>query len=133
MTTISVVLVTGGWRGDSSGLVSVEVLHTNGSRICSLPDLPFKRVYHSQTGGTLCGGWHNPAKKSCHTLTRRGSWEKSHILSRRGRVCHSAWASPQGTILLGGEHLPLSNTTEILLGDGSRGTSPGFSLDYHTQ
>ena len=131
MTTISVVLVTGGWRGDSSGLVSVEVLHTNGSRICSLPDLPFKRGYHSQTGGTLCGGWHNPAKKSCHTLTRRGSWEKSHILSRRGRVCHSDWASPQGTILLGGELN--SNTTEILLRDGSRGTSPGFSLDSHTQ
>ena len=126
MTPISVILVTGGWRGDSSGLVSVEVLHTNGSRICSLPDLPFKRVYHSQTEGTLCGGWHNPAKTSCHTLTRRGSWEKSHTLPRRGRVCHSAWASPQGTILLGGRDSGAGTTSVILLESGD--TNPGFNL-----
>ena len=38
MTTISVILVTGGSHG--VGLASVELLHTNGSHLCSLPDLP---------------------------------------------------------------------------------------------
>ena len=127
MTTISVVLVTGGWRGDSSGLVSVELVHTNGSRICSLTNLPFKRVYHSQTGVTLCGSY--DARSTCLTLSSSGSWEESHNLAKH-RYWHTAWESPQGTILLGGE-APIGSTTEILTESGD--TTPGFCLPYQTE
>ena len=99
MTTISVILVTGGDGGAVHGGRSAELLHTNGSHLCSLPDLPFRREMHSQTGLTLCGGIYT--RTSCYTLTSSGSWEQTHSLSRE-RWHHSAWASPQGVMLLGG-------------------------------
>ena len=127
MTTISVILVTGGSHG--VGLASVELLHTNGSHLCSLPDLPSYRRGHSQTGVTLCGGFYSPDTTSCHTLSSTGSWELSHNLAQ-GRADHSAWASPQGIMLIGGYWRRPLETTEILLKSGD--TKPGFSLNYRT-
>ena len=127
MTIISVILVSGGHPYDTVGR-SVELLHNNGSRLCSLPDLPYTRHYHSQTGLTACGGWDAPATTSCHTLSSTGSWEQTHSLDKMRRY-HSAWASPQGTILLGG--YDSRTTSEILLENGDK--KPGFSLDYQTR
>ena len=121
MTNISVILLTGG----SGTEVAVELLHTNGTRICSLPDLPSNRRGHVQAGYTVCGGHGSPGRTSCHTLSSTGSWVLSHNLAR-DRVGHSAWASPQGTILLG-----TGTTSEILLESG--GTTRGFNLDYYTR
>ena len=126
MTTISVILVTGGDGGAVHGGRSAELLHTNGSHLCSLPDLPFRREMHSQTGVTMCGGHYT--RTHCHTLSSSGSWEETHSLSRE-RKHHSAWASPQGIILLGGSEWDsdVGTTSEILLESGD--TTPGFNLD----
>ena len=136
MINISVILVSGGNPEDSVGRY-VELLHTNGSRICSLPDLPYSRYQHSQTGVTACGGSDGTcgggtcggaAPTSCHTLSSTGSWEVSYSLYQR-RVSHSAWDSPQGTVLLGGEvsgGVSALTTSEILLESGD--TTPGFNL-----
>ena len=130
MTNISVILVSGGHPYDTVGR-SVELLYTNGSRICSLPDLPYTRYHHSQTRLTACGGWGDAASKtSCHTLSSSGSWEETHSLDQERRQ-HSAWASPQGVMLLGGVGSSAHTTSEILLESGD--TSPGFSLDYWTK
>ena len=123
---ISVILVSGGNPSDSVGRTA-GLLHTNGSWICSLPDLPYARQSHSQTGLTACGGWDAPARTSCHTLSSMGSWEETHSLDKMRRM-HSAWDSPQGTILLGG--YDSRTTSEILLENGD--TAPGFSSEYDT-
>ena len=126
MINISVILVSGGFSGSSVGR-SVELLHTNGSRICSLPDLPYSRRYHSQTGVTACGGEGDFATRtSCDTLSSTGSWIQSHSLSLGGRQAHSAWASTEGIVLLGGDDSSVRTTSEILLENGD--TSPGFNL-----
>ena len=127
MTNISVILVSGGGPSGSAG-TTAELLYTNGSRLCSIPDLPYRRYQHSQTGLTACGGYgDSAAKTSCHTLSSTGSWELPHSLPHsldKGRAEHSAWDSPQGTILLGG--WSSGTTSEILLENGD--TSPGFNL-----
>ena len=130
MINISVILVSGGFSGSSVGR-SVELLHTNGSRICSLPDLPYSRRYHSQTGVTACGGVNDASWSTCHTISSNGSWEVSHNLAQ-ARGGHSAWASPLGTILIGAQqHSSGRTTTEILMENGD--TVPGFNLDYDTE
>ena len=126
MINISVILISGGAQNPGT---SVELLYTNGSRICSLPDLPFTKYQHSQTGLTACGGWGWAAAEStCHTLSSTGSWGQTHSMDQ-SRVDHSAWDSPQGTILLGGWES--RTTSEILLENGD--TTPGFNLDYETR
>ena len=122
MTNISVILISG---GSGSG-EDVELLHTNGSRICSLPDLPSNRhrLGHTQTGVTACGGW--DWGSTCHTLSSTGSWEESHNLAHSRRH-HSAWASPLGIVLIGGVDRWGS---EILLENGI--TTTGLNLDYQT-
>ena len=127
MTAILVILVTGGIPYSIAGK-STELLHINGSRLCSLPNLPTIRYGHSQTRVTLCGdGYGGKSRTTCHTLTSSGSWVKSHNLNQR-RLYHSVWSSPRGTMLLGG--WGSKTTTEILMEGGK--TIPGFYLDYKT-
>ena len=129
ITIISVILISGGSHGTS--LSTVEMLYTNGSRICFLPDLPYSRHGHTQTGLTACGGWgDSAARTSCHTLSSTGSWEESHSLDKNRRE-HCAWRAPQGVMLLGSWDSIARTTSEILLENGD--TSPGFSLDYDTR
>ena len=112
MTNISVILVSGGDPGASTAYLA-ELLYTNGTQLCSLPNLPqgYIRSRHSQTGLTCCGGTDYAGYTTCHTLSSNGSWEQSHSLSQRRRW-HSSWASPQGTMLIGGGFS--GTTTEIL-------------------
>ena len=118
-------MVTGGWGGTESVKTSVELLSSNGTRLCSLPNLPEKRMYHSQTGVLACGGGSD--QKSCSTFAG-GRWKKSHTLGR-SRFGHTAWASPQGVLLIGGGD-PLAGTTTELLTDEGR-TTPSFALPTH--
>ena len=126
MTNISVILVSGG----NPDYTSVELLHTNGTRLCSLPNLPSTRTRHTQTGLTACGSWDSPARTTCHTLSSTGSWEESHSLDKNRRE-HCAWRAPQGVMLLGGWDSSSGTTSEILLENGD--TSPSFNLNYQTR
>ena len=109
---------------------SVELLDTNGTQLCNLPSLPSTRRGHSQTVLTSCGGEDSEyaSYTSCLTLNS-GSWEDSHSLAQE-REGHSAWSSPQGIMILGGEDSNSRTTTEILTENGD--TTPGFNLDYRT-
>ena len=135
MTYISVILITGGVCGSGCISSTVELIRSDGSQICSLPDLPSRSRHHTQNGLTSCGGYDSPARFSCYTLSSSGSWVKSHSLpgvqgepGSQGRRFHSAWASPQGIILLGGNEE--KTTTEIITDCGN--TTSGFTLDYDT-
>ena len=115
---ISVVLVTGGIQGTNGFLSSVELLYSDGTKLCSLPDLPGIAAEHSQTGLLLCGGNGRIVNgKSCFTFYG-GHWKKTHTIgnpwfgNRNGRMQHTAWSSPRGVLLLGGTG---SRTTTSLL------------------
>ena len=115
------ILVTGG-RGDNDR--TVEALWSNGSSLCSLPDLPDDHRGHTQSGLVTCGGAYTLT--SCYTLTS-GVWTKSHTL-RHERYYHSSWISPMGIVLMGG--IVSETTTELLTDDGQ--SMDYFSLQYST-
>jgi len=112
----------GGWVGGTS----VELLHEDGTPWCSLPDLPQMRQAHTQTGLEACGG--HRALTTCVRFSG-GSWTLSHNLQQR-RESHTSWASPGGTVLLGGT-FNSTNTTE-LLADNSLDSSNHFTLKYNS-
>ena len=117
---LELIIVTGG----TGAKTSVELLFPNGTRLCSLPDLLVGRHYPSQTGLVTCG---SSEAATCETF-KEGSWVETHTLSQR-RHQHSAWASPQGVVIIGGDYS--TTTTELLTDDGN--TTPGFTLDYSTR
>ena len=114
---VSAIIVSGG-----DGIMddkSVEVLHSDGTPWCSLPDLPEERSYHAQTGLLACGGVSNEKiwTTSCFKFSE-GKWKPSHKLKKE-RDSHSSWASPAGTVLMGGVDVESSQniigkTTELL-------------------
>ena len=118
------ILVTGD-VGDN--VRSVEALLSNGSSLCSLPDLPYDYYYHTQSGLVTCGGGSSTLTEiSCYTFTN-GIWTKSHTL-RHSRYYHSSWTSPMGIVLMGGRWS--ENTTELLTTEGI--PTEHFSLKYST-
>ena len=122
MNTISVVMVTGGSTA-SAQPSSVELLFTNGTRLCSLPDLPEARKLHSQSGDILCGG--EDEESSCVTFSG-SSWTRTHTLATP-RSGHISWASPIGVLLMGHHQLPQATTASWLTdvgGDSAAGTLP---------
>ena len=122
MISVPAIIVSG---GNDEAKKSVEVLHGDGTPWCSLPDLPDDRWYHTQTGLLACGG--EDTKLSC-TKFSGGKWKPSHKLKKE-RQFHSSWASPAGTVLMGGD--PSSETTELL--DETTGDSVmHFPLKYET-
>ena len=119
------IIVTGG----DGGLSSAELLHSNGTRLCSLPDLPDERRVHSQTGLITCGGGSGATQKSCITFSS-GTWQESHTLTEN-RYGHTQWSSPDGVLLIGGYGVS-SGTTELLTdnGDSTPAFNPGYEIKY---
>ena len=112
------IIVSGG----SNAKTSVELLYTNGTHRCFLPDLPQGRHYPSQTGLITCASQDSGGTmKTCVTFSG-GSWQHSHTLAGQGRHGHVAWDSPQGVLLMG------ASTTELLTENGD--TTHSFDLDY---
>ena len=126
------IIVTGG-SGGPPPYTSVELLHGDGSPWCSLPDLPEGRWHHTQTGLEACGGDHSypDSYTSCVKFTD-GTWTPSHTLLQY-RYNHVSWASPSGTVLMGGpgyDDLP-RETTE-LLDEATEESVMHFPLKYET-
>ena len=108
---------------------SVEVLRTNGSPLCSLPDLPDDRHYHTQSGLMACGGGSDSTSLSCVSLSP-GGWSKTHDLYRT-RFKHSAWSSGTPHLILMGGPFEIGITTEILTVYGT--SQEHFQLKYDTK
>ena len=126
----SAMLISGG--GTNLRHKSVEILHSNGSYWCSLPDLPDSRYLHTQSGLVLCGDGSSNYWSSCLTFSS-GQWRKSHLL-QHNRTFHSSWMSQHGLVLLGGNpgsDRDSKTTAEILTEDGQ--SSPSFTLKYDTK
>ena len=124
--------MTGGANDEGDPGKSVELLHSDGTPWCSLPDLPEMYYDHSQTGLLTCGGVSDGT--SC-TKFSGGKWKPSHEL-KKNRESHTSWASPLGTVLMGGNleygGLASGKTTELL--DDTTGVSiMHFPLKYETE
>ena len=117
------MIVTGGYSGSCKCFKSVELLHLNGSRLCSLPNLPEDTHGHTQSGPITCGGGRE-TWKSCVTFTG-GKWKRTHTLGRQ-RTSSASWASPQGVLIMGGTSDQSPTTTELLKADGT--TQASFNI-----
>ena len=127
--------MTGGHplKGHPEGSVwtSVELLHSDGSPWCSLPDLPESRWDHTQTGLEACGGGGSATRTTCVRL-EAGSWTPSHQLVEQR--FHLSWASPAGTLLMGAGQPTWKNGKATELLDEITGDfAPSFPLKYKTQ
>ena len=122
----SAIIITG---GSPSGYVgrSVEILRSNGSYWCSLPDLPDLRFQHTQSGLITCGS--SGSDTSCLSFIN-GQWETSHQL-QHSRYRHSSWMSQHGVVLMGGSVFFSRNSTEILT--DNTGSIPAFTLKYNIE
>ena len=125
----SVILVSGGFNSDA--WKSVEVLYTNGTSYCTLPDIPGDRYGHTQDGLTACGGDDAGMEDNCVTLSN-GQWTQSHTLLYDRRD-HTSWALGDGrVVLMGGFYSGSETTTEIISSDSAT-TTEGFTLKYETR
>ena len=106
---------------------SAEVLFTNGSSICELPQLSQSKTEHTQSGLTACGGY--DTRRNCIKF-EAGSWITLTDNLVEERDIHSSWVSPDGDILLIGGVYSLT-TTEIVYQNGTSIRS--FDLKYDTR
>ena len=122
--------MSGGDAAKGAKLRSVEVLHSGGSPWCSLADLPSSRSHHSQTGLEACGGqtsdFANPDSDTCVHFNG-GSWKHSQTL-QGSRESHCSWASPEGTVLMGGWSEDTESTE--LLNHTTRDSAMHFPLKW---
>ena len=108
-------MITGGIETDSQR--SVEILHGNGSYLCSVSNLQLQSYFHSQTNGIpiVCGGAINGTPSTCQSF-ESGNWTKSPQLhwNRTGAVSWKRPPTRKGpTIIMGGTENP--TTAEILV------------------
>ena len=116
--------------GGEGALTSAEVLFTNGSSICELPQLSQSKREHTQSGLTACGGYDSDTiRRSCIKF-EAGSWTTltDNLVERRED--QSCWVNPDGDILLIGGFYS-ETTTEIVYQNGTSIRS--FDLKYRTQ
>ena len=113
---------------DNYGSEHAEIFKPNTNTRCTLPDLPEKRVGHTQDGGLTCGGGRYDVRKTCVKWNPiSGTWNQSHTL-RELRKGHKSWATASGVYLLGGYDQVSKMTSEKVNMDGS--VEEGFSLKY---
>ena len=113
-------------------VTSVELISTNGSSICELPQMSQYKFFYTQSGLTACGGGYEfDTMRSCIKF-EDGSWTTltDNLVELRTR--QSSWINPDGDILLIGGNTQGSdgspNTTEIVYQDGTSIRS--FDLKY---
>ena len=115
--------------GGSGTYKSAEVLFTNGSSICELPQMSQSKYGHTQSGLTACGGYVSGTERSCIKF-EDGSWTTLTDNLVEERRDHSSWVSPDGDILLIGGYYS-DTTTEIVYQNGTSIRS--FDLKYKTE
>jgi len=118
------IVITGG--GDDTVRRKVEVLKKDGTPWCTLPDLPFKRDSHTQSGWTVCGG----RVSDCTTFDLETRTWGSPVRLRKARFGHSSWTTSRGIVLMGGELSNSPMTSEIVTKSDSQ---DHFAMKYYTR
>ena len=120
---VAAILVVGGDPSDS--LRSVEALTTDGTPLCTLPDLPDQIIGHTIDNHIICGGYYT--KTSClHYVA--GKWTKYKNDLKFKRLFHVSWQRQDGeVILIGGENYNSRKTSEVV---SSSGHQKGFNVQH---
>jgi len=116
------IIVVGG-MGDTTK--SVEAITTNGTPLCTLPDLPDNRNSNTMDNHILCGGTRRSTTTSCLRYGA-GEWTKYRNDLKFERYHHVSWRRQDGTIMLiggGGS----KNTSEVV---SSSGHQKGFNVQH---
>jgi len=120
---LQAIIVTG--QGEN------ELLYSNGTKFCKLPDFPENRAGHSQHGLTTCAGsnGYNDAHTSCITLTD-GGWTDNEVSLLDKRKYHVSFVRPDGKIqLMSGQSPTIQNAKSTEIVDLKAKTSvPGYDL-----
>jgi len=115
------ILVVGGSPNKSKK--SVEAITTDGTPLCTLPDLPDDRTGHTMDDHIMCGGY--LTQSSCLYYVA-GKWTKYRNDLQIERANHVSWRRRDGEVLLiGGE--TSKNTSEVV---SSSGHQKGFNLKH---
>ena len=109
---IEAIMVTGGYN-----LKSSEVLHFNGTSMCTLPPMPAVNRGHSQSASTVCGGetMGVAGSKTCYTF-RDGRWETLNDHLNFTYYDHLSWMNENGDILLLGRGDTFESSHPFYLG-----------------
>ena len=97
-------------------LQSVEIYNPVTNTICSLPELPEARYYHTQDGELACGGFGDSSNtwRTCvKWSSESGSWTQSHTL-RQERIWHVSWSTEDGVYLIGVGDSSSERTSELV-------------------
>ena len=102
---------------ETDSQTSVEILHANGSYLCTVSNLPLHTYSHIQSNGIpiVCGGAINGTSSTCQSF-ETGNWTTSPRLhsNRTGAVSWKRPPTRKGpTIIMGGTENP--TTAEILV------------------
>jgi len=120
------ILVVGG--NPQRSYKSVEVLNSDGSPLCSLPDLPEMKRRFDIDDGFICGGHDGIRTKCLHY--EAGNWTQLSWSLLQPRAYYVSWKRPEGMVqLIGGKDEGSSNTSEVITISGTR---KGFDLMYKT-
>ena len=123
------IILTGSGGREGERSKSVEILRSDGTPLCSLPDLPYDLWGHTQNGLTTCGGTNGNIRRRCYTFDpKTGTWEISHNLNEE-RFYHNSWETPRGIVLIGGTGL---KSTELLVASEKPQLNP-FEMKYESR
>ena len=119
-------IVSGGYSVGQS----VVALKSDGSNLCTLPDLPSFRQDHTMNGDIVCGGYgssQSGVENTCLQL-KDGVWQLYQNLLQQ-RKYHVSWKRPDGKLqLMGGSISPM--TSEVVSAEES---VKGFNMKYKTE
>ena len=107
---------------------SVEALTKDGTPVCTLPDLPDDRAYHTLDDHIMCGGYYS--QSSCLYYVA-GKWMQYRNELKINRTHHVSWRRPDGeVVLIGGNGDNSKNSKKTSEVVSSSGYQKGFNLQH---
>ena len=110
---------------------SVEAYRSDWTPLCSLPDLPDDRYWHTMNGDLSCGGGGTGGALNSCIHYGVGGWSKYSWNLQQQRYGAVSWRLPngKGVQIMGGWSYGSEKTSEIVTSTGSQ---KGFGLEYET-
>ena len=83
--------------GGYPNLKSVEALTKDGTPLCTLPDLPDQKKFHTMDDNIMCGGYYS--QSSCLYYVS-GKWMQYRNELKINRTHYVSWRRPDGEVVL---------------------------------
>ena len=120
---VAAILVVGGGGTTKN---SVEAVTTDGTPLCTLPDLPHNRYHQTLDDHILCGGTGGSSTQTSCLGYVAGKWTKYRNDLKFKRYSHVSWRRQDGKVMLIGGGVS-KNTSEVV---SSSGHQDGFNVRH---